>query len=450
MTTYAVLGAGNGGCAMAADLALLGRDPILFDHASFDHQLAPLREAGGIWVESRTPHIPGGVGRHFAKLPRLTHDLAEAATADIVIVVVPAQHHAGLAAQAAPHLRPGQIVLLNPGGVGGALVWAAALAQAGIRGVHLAQAADLLYAGFRRPDATVVIGGKKQRAYLGVFPGQARDTVLARLAPDFPEFTPAANVLEAGLQGPGMLVHPLPMLMNAVRIDREHPLTYNSYDITPSVARAVESLDRERMAIVTALGGTAQPIQQILTDYYGVTGDSFLDTVLKVPAYQNAAAPKDFTHRYITEEVPTPAHPRRRPWPPPRHPHAGDGCHHRPGRRHQRHRLRRHWLDPRPPGPDRHPRAIFVSLSSRRGRNERQVLTLSYDQLTAACSKSWGVKNSCKWLTGAGIFVATAMLVLGGFVLLSAREDAWQQARQDLNNLSVSLDARDRPQHRGL
>jgi opine dehydrogenase len=129
--------------------------------------------------------------------------------------------------------------------------------------------------------------------------------VLQRLAEDFPEFVPAANVLEAGLQGPGMLVHPLPMLMNAVRIDREAPLTYNSYDITPSVARAMEALDRERMAVVEALGGTVKPIQAILTDYYGVTGDGFLDTVLKVPAYQNASAPTDFRHRYISEEVPT-------------------------------------------------------------------------------------------------------------------------------------------------
>ena len=53
-----------------------------------------------------------------------------------------------------------------------------------------------------------------------------------------------------------MLVHPLPMLMNAVRIDREAPFTYDAYDITPSVARAVEALDAERMALVTGAGRT--------------------------------------------------------------------------------------------------------------------------------------------------------------------------------------------------
>jgi opine dehydrogenase len=302
---YAIIGAGNGGCAMAADLALLGRDPILFDHAAFDHQLAPLREAGGVWVESRIAHFPGGRGTHFAPLTRITNDIAAIAAADVVIVVVPGQHHAGLIPLVLPHLHAGQIVLLNPGGVGGALVWASALRRAGIEGVMLAQAADLLYAGFRTPEAKVVVGDKKQRAFLGVFPNAVRTAVFKRLEADFPEFVPAANVLEAGLQGPGMLVHPLPMLMNAVRIDREAPFTYDAYDITPSVARAVEALDRERMGVVAALGGTVKPIQAILTDYYGVTGRNFLETVVTVPAYQRSTAPKDFSHRYISEEVPT-------------------------------------------------------------------------------------------------------------------------------------------------
>jgi opine dehydrogenase len=305
MTSYVVIGAGNGGCAMAGELALLGREVVLFDYPDFESRLAPLRAAGGIQVESRIAHFPGGVGTHFAKLPHLVTDIACAASADIIIVVVPGQHHAQVIEAVLPHLRDGQLVLLNPGGVGGCLVWADALRKAGKTGVLLAQAADLLYAGLRTPEAKVVVADKKKRAFLGVFPQRDHARVMSLLAADFPEFVLAANVLEAGLQGPGMLVHPLPMLMNAVRIDREAPFTYDAYDITPSVAQAVTALDRERMAIVGALGGTVQPIEAILDDYYGVRGQGFFDTVQKVPAYRNSTAPKDFTHRYITEEIPT-------------------------------------------------------------------------------------------------------------------------------------------------
>lgn len=75
------------------------------------------------------------------------------------------------------------------------------------------------------------------------------------------------------------------MLMNAVRIDREGPFRYDSYDITPSVARAIEAFDRERMELVAALGGTLAPIKYILTEYYGATGGNFYETTLNVISY---------------------------------------------------------------------------------------------------------------------------------------------------------------------
>ena len=105
--------------------------------------------------------------------------------------------------------------------------------------------------------------------------------------------------------GPGMLVHPLPMIMNAVRIDRDAPFKYDAYDITRSVANAIDGLDRERTAIIEALGGRPVPIKDVLTAYYGVSGADFYETVRKVPAYLGATAPADFKHRYIAEEVPT-------------------------------------------------------------------------------------------------------------------------------------------------
>jgi hypothetical protein len=148
---YLVIGAGNGGCAMAAELVLRGRDVVLFDYPAFESRLAPLRAAGGIHVESRVAHFARGVGVHFARLPELSTDITVAAATDVIIVVVPGQHHAQVIEAILPHLRPGHLVLLNPGGVGGALIWADALRRAGHQDILLAQAADLLYAGFRTP-----------------------------------------------------------------------------------------------------------------------------------------------------------------------------------------------------------------------------------------------------------------------------------------------------------
>lgn len=302
---YAVIGAGNGGTAMAAELSLLGRDLVLVEMPGFENRLEVLREAGGVVVESRIDHFPGGVGTRLAPISRMTTDMSEISAADVVIVIVPAHHHDKVITRILPHLKAGQLVLLNPGGVGGALLWSAALRAADIRDVLVAQPSDLLYAGFRTPEGRAVVADKKKKATLGIFPNIDRDVVMQIVADAFPEFQPAANVLEAGMGGPGMLVHPLPMLMNAVRIDRDAPFKYDAYDITPSVARAIEKLDAERTAIIGKLGGRPLPIKDVLTEYYGVTGVDFYETVRCTPPYLGASAPADFSHRYISEEVPT-------------------------------------------------------------------------------------------------------------------------------------------------
>jgi opine dehydrogenase len=231
---YAVVGAGNGGTAMAAELSLLGRDLVLVEMPGFENRLKVLREAGGIVVESRIDHFPGGVGTRLAPISRMTTDMSAISDANVVIVIVPAQHHDKVIARILPHLKAGQLVLLNPGGVGGALLWSAALRSADIRDVLIAQPSDLLYAGFRTPEGKAVVADKKKKAALGIFPNADREVVMQVVADVFPEFQPAANVLEAGMGGPGMLVHPLPMLMNAVRIDRDTPLPEQSRNSMPS------------------------------------------------------------------------------------------------------------------------------------------------------------------------------------------------------------------------
>lgn len=302
---YVVIGAGNGGLALAAELALRGKNLTLVELPQFADRLAPLQAQGGIQVESRTPAFAGGVGERLAPLTRLTTDVTAVRDADIVVPVVPGQYHSVIIDAVLPHLRSGQIVLVNPGGVGGALLWANALRKAGLSGIRLAQPADLTYAGSRTPTGTVLVKGKKARVLTGVFPAVETDAVMAAIGADFPEFAAAANVLEAGLSGPGMLVHPLPMLMNAVKIDQDQPLKYNAYDISPSVAKVIERLDAERVAIVAALGTEPRSIAQILDDFYGAKGATFHEVVTNVSAYKGSTAPKNFSARYITEEVPT-------------------------------------------------------------------------------------------------------------------------------------------------
>jgi len=140
---YCVLGAGHGGMAMAAHLALMGYRTNLYNRS--DDRLEPVRLSGGI--ELISPE--GEVAPHgMAQLNCVTTDPAEALEGvDILMVVVPANGHRFIAEMCAPHLRDGRIVVLNPGRTGGALEFSHVLRQRGVSAdVIVAEAQTFIYA----------------------------------------------------------------------------------------------------------------------------------------------------------------------------------------------------------------------------------------------------------------------------------------------------------------
>src|SRR5512136_1797601 len=98
-TRYTVIGAGHGGKAMAAHLALLGFPVTLYNRTP--ENIAAIVKRGGIDLES----FQGGPCG-FGELVLATSDLAVAlAEAEVVMVVVPSSAHGDVARVAAPHLR---------------------------------------------------------------------------------------------------------------------------------------------------------------------------------------------------------------------------------------------------------------------------------------------------------------------------------------------------------
>ena len=108
---YAVIGAGNGGIAMAGYLSLIGYKVNLYNR-TLDNIL-PLIQRPKI---SLTGEVQGE-----GKLNLVTNNVGDAIEdANIIMVTVPAMGHYHLAKAMAPHLKDGQIIILNPGRTGGA------------------------------------------------------------------------------------------------------------------------------------------------------------------------------------------------------------------------------------------------------------------------------------------------------------------------------------------
>ncbi len=299
-TRYTVIGAGHGGKAMAAHLALMGFPVTLHNRTA--ENVAAIKQRGGIDLES----YHGGP-RGFGELALVTSDIVEAlAEAEVVMVVVPSSAHADVARAAAPGLRDGQIVVLHPGRTGGALEFTKVLRDNGCRAdVTVAEAETLIYASRSDGPAQARIFSIKEAVPLAALPATRTAHVLQALALAYPQFIDGINVLHTGLNNMGAIFHPALTLLNAGRIESTHgDFQFYIEGVTPSVARVLEVLDRERVTVAASLGIRARTALEWLKMAYDSAGNDLHEAIHNQPGYYGIKAPPTLNHRYIFEDIP--------------------------------------------------------------------------------------------------------------------------------------------------
>jgi opine dehydrogenase len=297
---YTVIGAGHGGKAMAAHLALMGLKVTLYNR-TFDH-ISVIKKRGGIELESAE-----GGPHGFGKLANATSDMGEAVKkAQMIMVVVPSSAHSDIARAAAKHLKNGQIIILHPGRTCGALEFAKVLHDEECTAdVTIAEAETFIYASRSDGPAQARIFRIKEAVPLAALPATHTQKVLDAINPVFPQFIDGGNVLETGLNNMGAIFHPALTLLNAGWIEATHG-DYQFYidGVTPSVARVLEALDRERVTVASSLGIRARTAMEWLKMAYDTTGEDLHEAIQNQPGYYGINAPSTLSHRYIFEDVP--------------------------------------------------------------------------------------------------------------------------------------------------
>ena len=297
---YTVIGAGHGGKAMAAHLALMGLKVTLYNR-TFEH-INVIKKRGGIELESAE-----GGPHGFGRLANATSDMGEAVKkAQMIMVVVPSSAHADIAKAAARHLRDGQIIILHPGRTCGALEFAKVLRDEGCTAdVTISEAETFIYASRSDGPAQARIFRIKEAVPLAALPANRNEMVLDAIKTVYPQFIDGVNVLNTGLNNMGAIFHPALTLLNAGWIEATHG-DYQFYidGVTPSVARVLETLDRERVTVASSLGIRAQTGLEWLKMAYDTTGEDLHEAIHNQPGYYGIKAPSTLGHRYIFEDVP--------------------------------------------------------------------------------------------------------------------------------------------------
>ena len=308
----AVLGGGNGGHAVAANLSLAGFKVNFFELPQFAESFEKVLRTKEIQIQGIS--IDG-----VAKLNLATTDIQQAIKdAEVIFVITPAFGHKAMAEVCAPFVQDGQIIVLMPGS-GGSLEFVNIFKQRKVkREVTFAESCTLPYGARLKGPGHVSVLINAMILPTGVFPSKKTEEVIPKLKQFYPMITPAKDVLEAAINNPNPIVHPVATLLSATRIEHSKgEFCLYAEGMTPAVARAYESLNQERLSICKTLGYKLYHWDNLeFKDYnLGETEEECRYRILNtsmdaafgkdgIYAGIKMKGPEHLKDRYVTEDVP--------------------------------------------------------------------------------------------------------------------------------------------------
>ncbi len=308
----AILGAGNGGHALAFHLTLHGAEVMLYENPNFRKNLDGIRERGGIEAipkmysagEVRTAGLDG-----FAEIRHTTVNIKEAMDfSDIIIMIVPAFAQEIMFNLALPHLRDGHNIILFPGNFG-SIVFKKTLREKNIRKkVLFAETMSIPHACRIVGPGQVFILGVKDALEIAAMPAEETDGLIEKLKDVMPlEMIPLQNILEAGFSNPNMVAHVATTLLNmGLSEARDGQFFFYKEGMSPSVSKVQQKLDDERMAVGKAFHLNLISFVDMCNLLYSLDCANIRDFAVRTPVhnaygYDFPTSPKA---RYVSEDCP--------------------------------------------------------------------------------------------------------------------------------------------------
>jgi opine dehydrogenase len=308
----AVLGAGNGGHAVAANLSLAGFRVNFFELPQFAESFEKV-------LRTKEIQIQGVSVDGVAKLNHATTDIQQAIKdAEVIFVITPAFGHKAMAEVCVPFIQDGQTIVLMPGS-GGSLEFVNMIKQKKVkREITVAETCTLPYGARLKGPGHVSVLINAVILPTGVFPSKRTGEVIPKLKQFYPTIIPAKDVLEAAINNPNPVVHPVATLLSATRIEHSKGEFYlYAEGMTPAVARTYESLNEERLSICKVMGYRLHHWDNLeFRDYnlgeteeecrYRILNTSMDASFGKDGIYAGIKmkGPEHLKDRYVTEDVP--------------------------------------------------------------------------------------------------------------------------------------------------
>jgi opine dehydrogenase len=300
MKKIAVLGGGNGGHAMAADLTLKGCQVNICEAPEF-------RESFSTTLERQAITLIDVWGREqVAKLNLATTDFGKAIDGvDYIMLAIPAIGHKHFFDSIIPFLKDGQTVVMWPGNFS-ALLFASMMRAKGIKkDVTLAEGHTLPWGCRLESPSVIRIFVDAWQLLVAAFPARNTGRVINDLKALYP-VVPGENVLATSLNNLNPIVHPIGTVLNAGWVDTlQKGFHFYQHGTTLSIARAIKAVYEEVSRVSESVGVKMLEYPEesfwskstIMSVYFKAAFD-------KDGAVANISGPSSVKSRYITEDVP--------------------------------------------------------------------------------------------------------------------------------------------------
>lgn len=307
----AVVGAGNAGCAAAADMAYRGLDVTLVktSNAMHDDNFDFLQKNDGKMTlldfgenGSMNPQDLETVEK-TGYISSVTRDVSVISEMDIVIIYIQTNYHEQLIKRIAPYVVDGQVILINPGYLSTAYI----LKYCGEKNITVVEAQSSFIDGRIMEPGKFKVGFRNVRNPLGVYPSHHMAYAKEKLDKlGFP-FHYMNNVVGAALHNPNMIVHTIGSILAIPMIDamgNDFCMYHRSF--TEHTWNVLEKLDSEKMDVLEKLGFERMPYVEACK--FRNSMDDSQDAKAVFFGYASmptrAKGPVNMNSRYITEDVP--------------------------------------------------------------------------------------------------------------------------------------------------
>lgn len=290
----AILGAGGVALATAAMLDQAGHQAVVWSPSG-----------ASIGELATSDLVTTGVIEHRLRVAFAPTAAEAVKGADVIIVALLANGHRKVFDAALPHIEPGQTIIVSAQLSMGALYLAQHLERRDVDATVIAFATTVLMGRRSGPD-TVAVGGVRNLLEIAVLPAHRAEEGLTTCRVLFGDrFRLAAGLTAIALSNLNPPIHMASALCNFTRIEKaEYWANYDA--ITPSVARFIEALDAERLAVAAAHGVSVRSVE----DHYRLTfgfaeGMSVAEMAAAVHEKRKGPpGPTSLETRFVTEDVP--------------------------------------------------------------------------------------------------------------------------------------------------